>query len=70
MRAVVPDPVPVDGAHEGCSALHELLAEGKNVLPIPSPSEGSDATFLERLDEEITANAYGEVQRVYAETGS
>jgi integrase len=42
----------------------------ENVLPIRSLPEGPEATFLERLEEEIPAKWLREVQRVYAETGA
>jgi integrase len=42
----------------------------ENVLPVQSLSEGSDATFLERLEEAIPAKWLREVQRVYAEIDS
>jgi hypothetical protein len=57
--------------------LAELIARAldphrlpENVLPVQSPSEGSDATFLERLEEAIPAKWLREVQRVYAEAGA
>lgn len=42
----------------------------ENVLPVQSLSEGSDATFLECLEEAIPAKWLREVQRVYAEAGA
>jgi integrase len=42
----------------------------ENVLPIQPLSEGSDATFFKRLEEEIPAKWLREVQRLVAETGA
>jgi hypothetical protein len=42
----------------------------ENVVPIRPHSAGAEATFLERLEEEIPAKWLREVQRLYAETGA
>ena len=42
----------------------------ENVTPIRPHSAGAEATFLERLEEEIPAKWLREVQRLYAETGA